>query len=248
LAGETYPVSLPQANHEWVSNRNGRGKVSVSGATEKMIETDKIIIATGSVPSSIPVQGVNKKGVINSDEILSLTQVPSSMAIIGGGVIGVEFAQIFSRFGTKVTIIEMMPRVLPTEDEEISHVLQGLLKNESIAVHASAKVTSFKTDGSGTTTVTFESAKRKAEFVSTDRVLMAVGRAPSVADLSAEKAGVAVGNGGKILVNRHMETTVRDIYAIGDVLEGACLPTSPWRKRFAPPRTQWGWGRKWATL
>lgn len=200
----------------------GQGRVAVAGGEQKTIEADRIIIATGSEPASIPVKGADGKGVIDSDEALSMTQYPGSITIIGGGVIGVEFAQILNRLKTKVTIIEMMPRILPMEDEEIGGVLHDLMRKEGIAIHVGARVTGISSGGSGTMSVSFEGKEGKKEVVS-ERVLMAVGRKPYVKGLNVEKAGLSLTKEGRIAVNSHMETSVKGIYAIGDVLGGSML-------------------------
>ncbi len=200
----------------------GRGKVSVSGAQQKTIEADKIIIATGSEPSSIPVDGAYTKAVITSDDLLAATAYPKSILVIGGGVVGVEFAQVLSRLGVKVTIVEMMPRILPSEDAEISGVLQEALKKESIAMFMGARVNAIKTDGAGMTTVFFESDGGKKE-ASAEKVLMAVGRRPYLKDSGIDKIGILPEKGGRLVVNDCMETKVGGVYAIGDVLGGSML-------------------------
>lgn len=187
---------------------------TVAVGSEK-IKADAIVIATGSKPSGIPVRGVDEPGVITSDDALSLEQLPKSMVIIGGGVIGLEFAQILHRLGCKVTVVEMMPQLLPTEDEEIARVLEGILKKEGIDIYTCATVTGVRTDAQKGKVVSF-TTKDGAQEKAGEKVLLAVGRRPCTDGLGADKAGVAMDK-GRIIVNEKMETHVPGIYAIGDV-------------------------------
>lgn len=200
---------------------NGQGKVRVVSEEQKMIEADKIIIATGSEPASVPIEGINEEGVINSDEALTMEQLPKSMVIIGGGVIGLEFAQIFHRMNVKVAIIEMMPQILPTEDAEIAQTLKGILKGEGIDIYTNAKVRSIGTNEQGDKVVSL-SAKEGEKTLVGNKVLIAVGRAPYKKDLGLERLSVALDR-GRIIVNKRMETNIKDIYAVGDVVGGAML-------------------------
>jgi dihydrolipoamide dehydrogenase len=200
----------------------GQGRVAVGGTQPKALDADRVIIATGSQPASIPVKGAGEKGVMNSNEVLSLTQYPASMTIIGGGVVGVEFAQILNRLGTRVTIVEMMPRILPGEDEEISSLLRDLMRKEGIEVYVNARVTAMRNGGPGKTSVLFGDGAGEKE-VSSERVLVAVGRKPYVEGLGVEKLGMALTKEGRVAVDDHMETNVKGIYAIGDVLGRSML-------------------------
>lgn len=199
----------------------GQGKVRVVSDEEKMIEADKIIIATGSESASGPVEGINEGGVINSDEALTMEQLPKSMVIIGGGVIGLEFAQIFHRMNVKLAIIEMMPQILPTEDAEIALMLEEILKREGIDIYTNAKVRSIGTNEQGDSVVSLSAKEGEKKLVG-NKVLIAVGRCPYTRDLGLDKLGVALDR-GRIIVNKRMETNIKDIYAIGDVVGGAML-------------------------
>jgi dihydrolipoamide dehydrogenase len=199
----------------------GPGKVRVVGEEEKMIEADKIIIATGSESASVPIEGIDEEGVINSDEALTMEYLPKSMIIIGGGIIGLEFAQIFHRMNVKVAIIEMMPQILPTEDADIAQMLQEILEEEGIDIYTDAKVMSIGTNEQGNKIVSF-SAKDGGEKLVVNKVLIAVGRIPYTKALGLEKLGVALDR-GRIVVNSRMETNIKDIYAIGDVVGGSML-------------------------
>ncbi len=177
------------------------------------IEADSFIIATGSVPFVPPVPGTHLPGVITSSEALSLDVVPKSMVIIGGGVIGVEFASIYSSLGCSVTIIEMMDQILPNMEEELADILKGSLLSRGVKVNTQAKVTSINKDGIGLQVRFEEKGAEKA--VSAEKVVVAVGRRPNTAGLNLEAAGVRL-NKDRIIVNDRMKTAAENIYAVGD--------------------------------
>jgi len=195
--------------------------VSVRETGEK-IKADKIILATGSVPASLPVEGSDQKGVITSNEALNLEQLPSSLVIIGGGVIGIEFAQLMHRMGVRVTVIELMPSILPTEDAETVRVLTGLLKKEGLEIITGAGVKKIEADGQGGKQVVF-SLSGQDQRRSADLVLMAVGRKPDIRNLGLERLGVPLTDKNHIVVNEKMETGVPGLYAVGDVIGGIML-------------------------
>ncbi|MBP5389993.1 MAG: FAD-dependent oxidoreductase [Bacteroidales bacterium] len=171
---------------------------------------DKFIIATGSVPAVLPVPGADRPFVLDSTGILALEEVPARLCVIGGGVIGLEFASIFRKFGAEVTVVEYAKEVLPNFDGDLAKRLRLALKARGIAVETGACVTEI---GDG-----FVRYEKKGETVDVpcDKVLMAVGRRPRVDDLGLEAAGVAYSRRG-IAVDDNMLTNVPDIYAIGDV-------------------------------
>lgn len=174
----------------------------------------KIVIATGSRPASLPIPGAEY--AVNSDYILDMTALPSSLIIVGGGVIGMEFASIFNAFGVKVTVLEYCPEILPPFDEEIAKRLRMSLKKRGIEIVTSAQVTSISSG------LTVECAvKGKPKAFSADMVLIAVGRTPVVPQGAAE-AGIGLTPRGAIKVDGNMETTVPGVYAIGDV-NGICM-------------------------
>lgn len=175
---------------------------------------DKIIIATGSVSASLPIPGA--ESCLTSKEILDLTEVPESLCVIGGGVIGLEFASIFRSFGSEVTVLEYCPNILPRFDVDLAKRLKQSLSKRGINIEVQAQVT--RIDGN---TVTY--IKKDKEFtVLADKVLMAVGRRPNVDGLNLEAAGVDYTRKG-ITVNDRFETSVPGIYAIGDVTGGIML-------------------------
>lgn len=189
-------------------------QVSSNGKV-KGYQAKHVIIATGSRVTSIPTVKIDGKMILSSDEALDLKGIPKNIVIIGGGVIGVEFATIFNGLGAKVTIIEMLPQIISNEDEEVIRGLRILLEKEGIKILTQAKVlhASLKKGG---VEVTVEREGKKEKF-SGERVLMATGRAPNTEGLNLEKIGIEM-EGGFIKVNSKMETNVDDIYAIGDVI------------------------------
>ena len=175
---------------------------------------DKIIIATGSVSASLPVPG--SESCLTSKDVLELTDVPESLCVIGGGVIGLEFASIFRSFGSEVTVLEFCPNILPRFDVDLAKRLKQLLSKRGINIEVQAQVT--RIDGN---TVTY--IKKDKEYtVQVEKVLMAVGRRPNTECLNLEAAGIDYTRKG-IMVNDRFETSVPNIYAVGDVTGGIML-------------------------
>ena len=177
-----------------------------------------IIIATGSRVKGIPQIGleINKTTVISSDEALFLEKAPKSMAVIGAGAVGSEFADIFAAFGTKVTLIEALPRILPIEDAESSDVLSKSFRKRGIAVHAGAKVV--KADVRKEGVALSVEVGGKTESIEVEKVLMAAGRAVNTEDLGLKECGIQLTDNGFIKVDlRTLQTTAPGYYAIGDV-------------------------------
>ena len=173
---------------------------------------DKVIIATGSVCSSLPVPGIEL--ALTSKEILELKKVPARLCVIGGGVIGLEFASVFSAMGSQVTVVEYAPHILPRFDEDLSKRLKQSLAKRGIAIETSSQVKSIESDLSG---YVVRYQKKEEEFeLKTDIVLLAAGRRPAVNSLNLDAVGVEFSPKG-IKVNDDMQTSNPDIYAIGDV-------------------------------
>lgn len=177
-----------------------------------------VIIASGSRVKGIPQIGleINKTSVISSDEALFLESAPKSLAVVGAGAVGSEFADIFNAFGTQVTLIEVLPRILPLEDAESSDTVAKAFRKRGIAVHAGAKVTKadVKKDG---VTLTLE-VGGKTETITVEKVLMAAGRAVNTEDMGLKEAGVQLNERGFIKVDLPtLQTTAPGVYAIGDV-------------------------------
>ncbi|HYP28301.1 MAG TPA: dihydrolipoyl dehydrogenase [Blastocatellia bacterium] len=198
------------------------GQITVTGAegSTQMVQTRNIIIATGSVPRSLPGLDIDGQQIITSDEILELNEVPKSLIVLGAGAVGVEFASMYARFGSDVTILELLPRLLPIEDEEISSELGKSFKKQGIKAFTGANFQkAVKEDGQVRVTARVGDADR--EFVA-EKLLVATGRAAYTAGLGLENLGVETDKRGYIQVDDHMRTNVPNVYAIGDV-----VPT-PW--------------------
>lgn len=183
-----------------------------------------VIIATGSKPTALPFLPVDKKRIITSTEALNIKEVPKSMVVIGGGVIGLELGSVYARLGTKVSVIEFMPNILATMDGSLGKEMQRVLKkNLSMEFFMNHKVTGATTKGK-TVTVTAENQKGEAVNFTADYCIVAVGRTAYTEGLGLDKIGITLEERGKkVPVNEHLETPVKGIYAIGDVIKGAML-------------------------
>lgn len=188
-------------------------KTVVAGSEE--YTADNIIIATGSTSRSLPIPGADLDCVMNSTDLLNIDRIPESLCIVGGGVIGMEFASIFNAMGTKVTVVEFMKQILPPFDSDIAKRLKQNLSKRGIDILTSAAVQKIEQNADGDIVTTYECKGKTAEVVSTD-ILMAVGRAPRIAGLNLESTGVEFTPRG-IVVDENMRTNVEGIYAIGDV-------------------------------
>ena len=206
-------------NKNKVDHIVGTGKIVGAGRVEvapdgKVIEAKSIIISTGARPRSIPPLPIDGEKVITSRESIVLSDLPKSIVIVGGGAIGVEFAYIYRMYGVEVTVVEMLPRLVPNEDEDISAQLERAFRRHKIEVLTGAGVTGADTSGSGVVvTVDKDGATQTLEC---DKVLVAIGVQPNVEDLGLETLGIATDRTG-IIVDEKMATNVAGIYAIGDV-------------------------------
>jgi dihydrolipoamide dehydrogenase len=179
------------------------------------LTADHIIVASGAsawVPPDFKLDG---ERVITSQEALELSNQPKRMAVLGGGVVGSEFACFFAALGTRITLIEMLPRLVPAEDDEISQALEREMKKQKIDLYLGTKVEGRKDNADGSITLTLAGGKT----VDVDCVLVATGRRPWSKDMGLEQAGVAVADRGKIVVNDRLQTSVKSVYAIGDVTD-----------------------------
>jgi dihydrolipoamide dehydrogenase len=186
------------------------------------ISADKVIVATGSVPLMIPAFNIDHKNIITSDEALSLRTIPGSLIIIGAGVIGCEFANIFSEFGSEVRMIELLPTILSTEDKEISKFIQKNFKSRNIDIMTGAEVAGIKASGSNGKTGA-EVELKTGERLEAEKVLVSIGRKLNTAGLGLEETGVKLDNRGKIETDAHNETNIKGIYACGDITDGPML-------------------------
>ncbi len=185
-----------------------------AGGTQE-ITTDHIILATGAYAWMPPGFDLDGERVISSKEALDLTKQPKRIAILGGGVVGSEFACFFAAIGTQVTLIELLPRLVMAEDEEISATLEREMKKRKIALHLNTKVEDRKDNSDGSITLTLAGGKK----VDVDTVLVATGRRPYSEGLGLASVGLGVEGRGKIVVNDRLQTKVPNIYAIGDVTD-----------------------------
>ena len=189
--------------------------------SEKTLETAKTIIATGSKPSTLPGIEIDKKRIITSTEALTLQEIPQTMVVIGGGVIGLELGQVYARLGTKVRVVEYVDSLIPTMDRGLGKELQRVLKKMGMEFYLNHKVSRATVQNNH---VTVEAENKKGEAVSFqgEYCLVSVGRSPYTKDLGLEKIGLQTERGA-IPVNAHLETAVPGIYAVGDVIGGAML-------------------------
>jgi len=186
-----------------------------SGGGTIELSADHILLATGAEATLPPGFSLDGERVITSKEALDLTRQPGRIAVLGGGVVGCEFACFFAAIGTQVTLIEMLPRLVPAEDDEIAETLAREMKKRKIAIHLDTKVESLKQNPDGSTALILTGGKA----VEVDCVLVATGRRPYAQGLGLEALGVARGDRGKIVVNDRLQTSVKGLYAIGDVTD-----------------------------
>lgn len=186
--------------------------IKITGKENTEISADKIIIATGSEPRNIEAFPFDHKKILDSTSLLELRKLPKKIVIVGGGIIGCEFASLFNLLGVEVTILEMMPRLIPMEAESVSNALTKAFSKKGIKIHANARVQKIDTTRSG---VKVDLAGNKN--VEGDLALVAVGRSLNTSKINLDKAGVKVLENGIVAVNDKMETNVPGIYAIGDI-------------------------------
>lgn len=197
-------------------------KITPEKGDAQIIEAKKIIIATGSKPSSLPFIKIDKKSIITSTELLSLNKVPEHLLVIGGGVIGLELGQVYKRLGAQVTVIEYMDRIIPTMDADQSKELRKVLKKQGVEFALSHKVKSVEKKGKEVIVKADDKKGKEIEFKG-DYCLVSVGRRPYTEGLNLDKVGVNVTERGQIEVNDKLQTNIENIYAIGDVIKGAML-------------------------
>ena len=207
---------------EWIkgyARLAGAGKVEVTSESGKQIlEAKNIVLATGSEARMLPGLKPDAKRILTNIEILDLPEVPKTLAILGAGAVGVEFASAFSRFGSKVSIFEMLPRLVPVEDEEVSKELGRVFRKQGIRVETGARVDNVENLGTG---VRFQAtlADGKVETVTADALLVAIGRKPNTDNLGLEGTKVELDR-GFIKVDPYQRTGEPGVYAIGDIVAG----------------------------
>ncbi len=204
-----------------------KGTAEIAGPKSvKIIETgeeiisDSLILATGSTPAEVPIPGLDQSGAWNSDDFLAMQELPATTAIIGGGVIGVELAQILAGFGREVSILEMLPQLAPGLDTEIALTLKKEMTRQGIKIITGAKVT--KVSSKKDKRIINYRAGDKDQTLSVDKIIVAVGRRPAIERLNFKKIGLSI-NENAVQVNERMETSINDVYAVGDVTGGIML-------------------------
>lgn len=191
----------------------GKRSVAVDG---KAYAPGKILVATGSSPGAPPIPGLLEAGFLDSTQALDLPALPKSMIVIGGGAIGLELAQLFNRFGVKVTVLEVLPHVAPAEEPEIGEALARYLGEERMTVHSGVKIHKVgKSNGEYEVECEIEGRR---ETVAAEQLLVATGRRPNTAGLGLEAAGIATGRKGEIVVDKTLRTANEDVYAAGDCI------------------------------
>ncbi len=197
----------------WLASPNR--VVVTSGEAKTELTADHLMLATGAQAWMPPGFTLDGERVITSREALDLKSQPRRVAVLGGGVVGSEFACFFAAVGSKVTLIEMLPRLVPAEDDEIAQALEREMKKQKIDLHLGTKIEDRRDNADGSITLTLTGGKT----VDVDTVLVATGRRPFSSDMGLEAIGVAIADRGKIVVNDRLQTSVRNIYAIGDVTD-----------------------------
>jgi dihydrolipoamide dehydrogenase len=205
---------------DWVKGSGrlaGKGKVEITeGEKQTLTATRQIIVATGSQPRSVPGVDIDRKRIITSDEAIALQEIPKSIAILGSGAVGVEFASIFRRFGSEVTLVELLPRLVPVEDEAVSAELEKAFKKQGIKVLTGTRVSRARLVASGVE-VDAQMPDASPATIKAEYLLVATGRGPVTSGLGAEDLGMRMER-GYIHVDRTFQTNVEGVSAVGDVI------------------------------
>ncbi|HEV2149123.1 MAG TPA: dihydrolipoyl dehydrogenase [Longimicrobiaceae bacterium] len=207
-----------------VTHVPGRGRLAGAGKVEvtaqdggkQTLTAKHVILATGSRPRDLPFLKIDHDRVWDSTDAMMAQEAPKTLAVVGAGAIGMEFADVYAAFGTKVTIIEALDRVLPLEDRDCSAVVEKSYRKRGMEVYTGARLEKAEVGKQGVK-LTVKTAKGETKTIQAERVLSAIGRAPNTEDVGLEKAGVKLTDRGFIQVDRQMRTNVDGVYAIGDV-------------------------------
>ena len=207
--------------HRGVGRLLAPGKVEVVDQAGESVKLDSkfVLLATGSVPRDLPFLATDGKRVLSSDHLLELETLPESLVVLGAGAVGVEFASIFHAFGSKVTIVEMLPRILPFEDEDASKELARSFRRRGIDIRTDTKVAAVDTSGE---LLEIQFAENDAKPLQCETLLVAIGRRAVLENIGLEEVGVAV-DGGFVRVDEWMRTSVPGVYAIGDIVDTPLL-------------------------
>jgi dihydrolipoamide dehydrogenase len=203
----------------------GPGKVEVTfiNGEKQAVEAKSIVIATGSEVARVPGIDIDEKRIVSSTGALQLPKVPERMVVIGGGYIGLELGSVWSRLGSKVTVVEMLPAITPGLDGEVAKQLQRTLEKQGLKFKLGAKVSKVDAKGKSVKLTVEPVNGGKPEALECDVVLVAVGRVPNTQGLGLAEAGVKTDNRGRVTIDEHFQTSVPGIYAIGDVIAGPML-------------------------
>jgi dihydrolipoamide dehydrogenase len=200
----------------------GKGKVAVGGDKPEELEAPAILLATGSEPTALPFLPFDGKQIVSSTDALSFSAVPQHLIVIGGGYIGLELGSVWARLGSKVTVLEFLPKLLPMNDAEVAGMLTRSLAKQGLEINLETRVTGATKDASQVTVQTQQ--KDQAKTFQGDKVLVAVGRRPYTSGLGLAEASVpAEEKTGKVIVNENYETKLPGVYAIGDLIAGPML-------------------------
>ena len=189
---------------------------------ETIIETDKVVISTGSEPLSLPGIKFDEKIILSSTGALSLKKIPKKMIVVGGGYIGLEMGSVWLRFGTEVHVVEFLDHITPGMDKEISKEFMKILKKQGMKFHLQTKLESIQKNNNGAKVIATDKDGKKIDF-DCDVVLISVGRKPNTKNLNLEKVNINLDNKKRIKTNNKFETNIKNIYAIGDVISGPML-------------------------
>ncbi len=207
-----------------VGSFKSKNEISIKGSDNKelIINADKIVIATGSVPVSLPGVEFDEKTILSSTGALKIEKVPKKMVVVGGGYIGLEMGSVWSRLGAEVHVVEFLENITPGMDKEISQEFMKILKKQGIKFHMQHKVETIKKNNSGATITTIDKDGNKINF-DCDVVLISVGRKANTKGLNLEKIGVQLDERKRIKTDKNFKTSQNNIYAIGDVIIGPML-------------------------
>ncbi len=213
---------------DWIK---GAGKIAAAGKVEvalnaggtQTLAAKAIVIATGSEVVSLPSLPIDEKKIVSSTGALTLAEVPKTMVLVGGGVIGLEMGSVWQRLGAKVTVVEFLDRIMPGMDGEISKSMQRILAKQGMAFKLSTKVTGAKVGAKSVALTVEPAAGGASETLEADIVLVAVGRRPYTDGLGLKEAGVALDEKGRVAIDAHFQTNVPGVYAIGDAIAGPML-------------------------
>ena len=210
--------------YKGIASLKSSNQISVASSKNKeiIIETENVIISTGSEPVSLPGIKFDEKVIVSSTGALSLNTVPKKMVVIGGGYIGLEMGSVWSRLGSEVHVIEFLDHITPGMDKEISKEFMKILQKQGINFHLETKVESIKKNNKGVIILTSDKNKKKINF-NCDVALISVGRKPNTKNLNLSSVGVVLDEKNRIKTDKNFKTNIKNIYAIGDVIEGPML-------------------------